>query len=149
MSKTIWWMSVIFSDNETAWIKLWPQDKYRSPWPIFHGLVILLNIFKITWWMNIIVGIMDQCDTEIDLIKFILLSTDFVSYLEDYLMEKYCILDNGSVWHKVWPCKIYIWVIDLYFMVHWFCLISCHTLELFLYFKNWRRQGVFVPGLLL
>ena len=34
-----------------------------STWPIFYGLVILLNIFKIIWWMNIIVGIMDQCDT--------------------------------------------------------------------------------------
>ena len=29
-----------------------------STWPIFHGLVILLNIFKIIWWMNIIVGVM-------------------------------------------------------------------------------------------
>ena len=51
--------------------------------------------------MNIIVGIMDQCDTEIDLIKYekpvtyILWSTDFASYLKDYLMEKYCICDNG------------------------------------------------------
>ena len=38
-----------------------------------------------------------------------------------------------------------MWVNDPYFMVHWFCLISCHTLELFLYFKNWRRPGVFTP----
>ena len=65
----IWWMSVIFSDNETVWPKLWPQNN-SSAWPIFHGLVILLNIFKIFWWMNIIVVIMDQCDTEIDLIKY-------------------------------------------------------------------------------
>ena len=63
ISKTIWCMSVIFSDNEKVWPKLWPQSKYKSTWPIFHGLVILLNIFKIIWWMNIIVGIMDQCDT--------------------------------------------------------------------------------------
>ena len=37
---------------------------------IFHGLVILLNIFKIIWWMNIIVGMLDQCDTKIGLIKY-------------------------------------------------------------------------------
>ena len=37
--------------------KIWPQSKYKSTWPIFHGLVILHNIFKIMWWMNIIVGI--------------------------------------------------------------------------------------------
>ena len=47
------------------------------------------------------VGIMDQCDKEIDLIKYILLSSDFASYLEDDLMEKYCIWDNGSVWISV------------------------------------------------
>ena len=70
ISKTIWWMGVIFSDNETVWRKLWPQNEYRSTWHIFHGLVILLNIFKIICWMNIIVGLMDQCDTKIDLIKF-------------------------------------------------------------------------------
>ena len=44
----------------------WPQNKYRLTWPIFHGQVILLN----TWWINIIVGVMDQCDTKIDLIKY-------------------------------------------------------------------------------
>ena len=37
---------------------------------IFHGLMILLNIFKVIGWMNITVGIMDQCDTKIDLIKY-------------------------------------------------------------------------------
>ena len=45
--KTIWWMSVIFSDNEKVWSKPLPQNKYRSTWPVFHDLVILLNIFKI------------------------------------------------------------------------------------------------------
>ena len=63
ISKNIWCMSVIFSDNQTVWPKLWPQSKYKSVWPVFHGLVILLNIFKIIWWMNIIVVIMDQRDT--------------------------------------------------------------------------------------
>ena len=44
--------------------------KYKSTWPVFHGLVILFNIFKIIWLMNIIVGIMDQCDTYIDRTKY-------------------------------------------------------------------------------
>ena len=41
--------------------------------------MILLNIFKIIWWMNIIVGIMDQCDTKIDLMLYvgIFWSSDF------------------------------------------------------------------------
>ena len=70
ISKTIWWMSVIFSDNEKVWPKPLPQNKYRSTWPVFHGLVILLNIFKIIWWMNIIIGIMDQWDTKTNRIKY-------------------------------------------------------------------------------
>ena len=59
ISKITWWMSIIFLDNETVWHDLWPQNKYRSTSPIFHGLVILLNIFKIIWWVNIIVGVLD------------------------------------------------------------------------------------------
>ena len=52
ISKTIWYMSVIFSDDETVLPKFWCQSKYKSTWP--SGLVILLNIIKIIWWMNII-----------------------------------------------------------------------------------------------
>ena len=44
--KTIWCMIVIFSDNKSVWLSLWPQNKYRSQWPIFHGLVILLYVLK-------------------------------------------------------------------------------------------------------
>ena len=36
----------------------------------FMDTVILLNIFKIIWWMNIIVGIIDLCDTYIDHTKY-------------------------------------------------------------------------------
>ena len=50
--------------------QLWPQNKYRSAWPIFHSIVILLSIFKIIWWMKIVVGIMGQCDTKIDLMRY-------------------------------------------------------------------------------
>ena len=52
--------------------------------------------------MNIIVGMMDQCDTKIESssicrsVAYILWSSDFASYL-DYLMEKCCTWDNGLV----------------------------------------------------
>ena len=86
ISKTIWCMSVIFSDNETVWPKLWPQSKYKSTWPIFHGLVVLLNIFKVIWWMNIIVGIMDRCDTYINLTKYM--------YVIDlyFMVQRFCFI---------------------------------------------------------
>ena len=63
------------------------KNKYRSTWPIFLSLVILLNILKAIWCRNVVLGIMHQCDTKIDLLK-------------------------------------YMWVSDLYFMVHWVCLLS-------------------------
>ena len=42
------------------------------------------------------------------LVTYILWSSDFVSYLEDYLMEKCCTWDNESVGLKDRPCKIYV-----------------------------------------
>ena len=41
-------------------------------------------------------------------VTYILWSSDFTSYLEDYLMEKRCTWDNGSVLLKDRPCKIYV-----------------------------------------
>ena len=68
----------------SVWHKDWHQV-YVGQWPIFYGPVILLHILKTVWWRNVVLGIMDQGDTKIDLLK-------------------------------------YMWVSDLYFMVHWFCL---------------------------
>ena len=45
VSPTIRGLSVIFAYNDTVWPKPWPQSKYKSAWPLFHGLVILFNIF--------------------------------------------------------------------------------------------------------
>ena len=113
ISQTSWWVSVIFSDNETMWPKLWPQNKYRSAWPLFHGLVIFLKILNIILWLNIIIGEMYQGGTKIASsicrsVIYILWSSDFASYLEDCLMEKCYTGDNGPVWHKDWPLKIYV-----------------------------------------
>ena len=88
-------------------------------WHIFHGPVILPYILKTIWWMKIILDIMDQCDTKIDHINiyrsvtYISWASDFALYLENYLMDEDHTLDNGSVWHKDWPHKIYIgqWLI--------------------------------------
>ena len=152
ISKTIWCMSVIFSDNETVWPKLWPQSKYKSTWPTFHGLVnfayclqdylmdehhswyngsvwhihwpyqvyvgqwpifygpaILLHILKTIWWRNVVLGIMDHCDSKIDLVK-------------------------------------YMWVSDLYFMVHWFYLISLSDLNYFYTLRNGTGRGYLCPS---
>ena len=41
--KIIWYMHIIFPDYEMVWHNLWPQYDSKSPWPIFHGPVILLE----------------------------------------------------------------------------------------------------------
>ena len=51
---SIWCMNNIIWDYESVWPKVWPQNKYRSLWPIFHGPVILPYILKTIWCMYII-----------------------------------------------------------------------------------------------
>ena len=41
-------------------------------------------------------------------VTFILWSSNFASYLEDYLMEICCIWDNVSVSLKDQPCELYV-----------------------------------------
>ena len=47
-------MNIILWDYESAWPDIWPQNKCRSLWPLFHGPVILSYILKTIWCMNII-----------------------------------------------------------------------------------------------
>ena len=104
------------------------KSKYKSTWPIFHGLVILLNIFKIIWWMNIIVGVMDVWHIIWPYQVYVGQWPIFYgpAILLHILMEKRCTWDNGSVWLKDRPCKIYVgqwpvsWSID-------FTLYHCQT----------------------
>ena len=148
ISKTIWCISVIFSDDETVWPKLWTQrlgqrdlyfmvwwfclipsrlfdgehhswyngsvwhidwpfQVYVGQWPIFYGPSILLHILKTIWWRNVVLGIMDQFDSKINL----------VIYVGEWPIF------NGPL---ILP---YIIVID----------------KLFLYIKKWRWLGVFMP----
>ena len=65
----------------------------------------------------------------------------FISWRQ--LMEKCCTWDNGSVWLKVWPCKIYGSVTYISWSTD-FALYYCHRLKLFIYIKNWLQSGIFV-----
>ena len=146
ISKTIWCMSDIFSDNETVWPKLWPQSKYKSAWPIFLGLVILLNIFKIIWWMNIIVG--NGSVWHIHWPYQVSVGQWPIFYGPAILLHILTIWWRNVL--RIMDCYDseidlvkYMWVSDLYFMVHWFYLISLS--DKFLYIKKWHWPGVFVP----
>ena len=73
--------------NESVWHRDWPHQVYVFEWHIFYGLVILLHILRTIWWRNIVFGVMDQCDTKIDLVKYMWVmnyiswSIDFALYL--------------------------------------------------------------------
>ena len=45
-------MYTIFQDYESVWPEVWPQNKCRSLWPIFHGPVLWPCILNVIWWMN-------------------------------------------------------------------------------------------------
>ena len=51
--------TIYFWIYESVWHNIWPQNKCRSLWPIFHGPVILPYILKTVWCLNIIL-----CDNE-------------------------------------------------------------------------------------
>ena len=82
-------------DNGSVCHKDWPHKIYIGNSPIFHGPAILLNILKTVWWRNVILGIMDQSDTKVGLMKYC-------------LMEECHTWNNGSIWHKGWPHEIYV-----------------------------------------
>ena len=44
----IWWMNVELLEKESMEYDLWPQNKFRSQWPIFHGpMISLLLVFAL------------------------------------------------------------------------------------------------------
>ena len=49
--KTVWCtcMNIILRDYEAVWLDIWPQNKCRSLWHVFHGSVILAYIWKTIW----------------------------------------------------------------------------------------------------
>ena len=77
-------------------------------------------------------------------VTYILWSSDFASYLEDCSMEKRCTWDNGSLWLKDQPCKIYVgqWPIFHGPLILPYIIVR---LKLFLYIKKWHRSGVIMP----
>ena len=129
--QTIWCMNIIVWDNESVLNDIWPQNKYRSLWSIFHGPVIMPNTLKTIWCMNIIIW-------------------DYVSvWPKVWPQNKYrwlWLIFHGPVIFSVTSWRLFdvytsyfgimgqygpmfdgninVCLCDLYFMVHLFCLIS-------------------------
>ena len=101
-------------DNESVWHKDWPHKIFIGHWPIFYGPVILLNILRLFdggilylgQWISLTqrLASLNKCGS----VTYISWSSNFVLYLEDYLMDEGHRWYNGTVWHKNRPHKIYI-----------------------------------------
>ena len=103
-------------DNVSVWPNVWPQNKRRSLWSIFHGPVILPCSFKNIWYMNIILW---DYETIWPQNKYMLLWPIFhgpvsLPYIFKAMWYMNIILwDYESVWPDVWPqnkCSL-LWLI--------------------------------------
>ena len=110
--KTVWCMNILLRNYESVWPDarayktlicylpdIWPKNKCRSLWPIFHGPVILPYILKTVWCMNILLR-------------------NYESVWPDARAYKTLISTC-----RTFDLKINVGHCDLYFMVQWFCLI--------------------------
>ena len=120
--------------------------KRRSPWPVFHGPVILPYILKTIWCTEIILGDyksvwpdtwpQNKCRSLWPIfhgpliLPYILKTTWYMNTI---------LWDYESVWPSVRP-KINVGHCDLYFMVQWFCLISWRLFDVWTsYFRIMSR----------
>ena len=134
--KTIWCMNIILWDYESVWPDLWPQNKCRSLWPIFHGPVILLYNLKTIWYINIILWDYESVWPDIwPQNKCRSLGPIFHGpVIFPYILR---LFDVGT-WNfgiisqhdMTFDLEIKVGHCELYFMVKWFCLISWRLLIL-------------------
>ena len=132
-------MSITLWDYVSVWPYSWPQNKYRSLWPIFHGPLILPYPLKTMWCMNIIlwdyesvwpnVWPQNKCSS----LWFCLLSWR----LFDIWTSLFGIM---SQYDMTFDLKINVGHCDLYFIVQWFCLLSWRLFDGWvLYFQIMRQ----------
>ena len=134
-------MNIVVQDYESVWPDIWPQNKCRSLWPIFHGPVILPYILKTIWYMNTILLFYESVWPDV-------WSKINVGHCDLYFMVQWICLISWklfSSWTSYFgtmsqydptsDLKIFIGHYDLYFMVQWFCLISWRLFDVWtLYF---------------
>ena len=123
-------MNIILWEYESVWHDIWPKNKCRPLWPIFHGPVILPNMLKTIWYMNTILWdyesvwpdvwlkiFVRHCDLYFMVQWFCLISWKLFSGWTSYFRIK-------SQYDPTFDLKIFVGHCDLYFMAHWICLIS-------------------------
>ena len=133
-------MNIISSDYEMLWHSVWLLYECRSLWPIFHGPVILLYIWKTIWHMNIILPDYEWYDPIIHL-------NMNVSHCDLYFMVQwFCFISESPFDIKTSYREIMKWYDTMIhlniawptchgsvisaFTVQWFCPISESPFEI-------------------
>ena len=123
-------MYIVLSEHESERPDVWPKNKCRSLWPIFHGPVIVPYTLKTISCMNIIIW---DCESVwLDAWPqnkcrspwLIFHGPAIFPYILKTIWSIYIILSEyESVWPDIWPI-FHGPVIVTYFTVQWFCLIA-------------------------
>ena len=102
-------------------------------WRLFDAWTLLFGImsqYDPKFYLKINIG---HCD-------YILLPSDFVLYLEDYLMYEHHTLGIKGQYDLTFDLKINVGLCDLYFMVQWLCLISPRLFDAWVTYLQITRQ---------
>ena len=123
-------MNIILWEYESVWLDVWPQNKCRSLWPIFHDPVIWPYILKVIWCMKSLFEIMNQYDPTFDL-KINVGLSDLYFMVQWFCITSWKLFDVWTSYFEIigqydptFDLKITVGLCNLYFMVQWFCLIS-------------------------
>ena len=120
-------MNIIVKDYESVQPDIWPQNKCRSLWPIFHGPLISRRLFDI--WTSYF-RIMCQYDPAFDL-KINVSHCDLYFMVHWFCLIPWRLFDVWTSYFEImsqydptFDLKINVGLCDLYFMVQWFSLLS-------------------------
>ena len=109
---------------------LWPQYECKSLWPIFHGPVILLYIWKPIWHMNIILPdyemVSHNYSPQYDCKSLwpIFHGPVILLYISKIIWHMHIIFTIMKWYDTTFDLNMIVSHCDLYFMVQWFCSIS-------------------------
>ena len=126
-----------------VWPDVWPKNKCRSVWPIFHGSVILPYILKTIWCMNIILWDYESVwhniwpQNKCRSLWPIFHGPVILSYILKTIWYMNTILGIMSRHDPMFHLKIFVAHCDIYFMVQWFCLRPWNLIQ-------WLNLQIFV-----
>ena len=150
--KTFWCLNIMLRDYELVWHVIWPQNKCRSLWPLFHGPLILPYILKTVWYMNTILLDYESVWPEVWLknkhrsLWPVFHGPVILPYFLKTIQWLNIILWDYESVRLTSDLKIFIGHCDLYFMVHWICLISWRLFDVWtLYFLIMSQCNAICP----